>query len=297
MSVPEAFQFDRMVRSEKFTELVIDSLVSLRPGQRHLDVQTTVNNTVDDHRVRVLLPSGTSAKTYLADTPFDVVERPIALRKDNHEYRELEVETKPQQSWTAVHDARHGLAVVADGGLLETAVRDLPGRTIALTLFRGFRRTVFTDGEPGGQQRGSLHFHYAIVPLAGAPDRTQLCELGQQLAAGLRIVQLRSADLPIFRLKAGFGNPALLLTSGLLRLEGPAVATCVRQVDATVEIRLFNPHHRRITARLALTDPSYKPAKAALTDCEGNVKGKLSLNNRKVSLTLNPKQIVTVRLG
>ncbi len=297
MHVPEAFQFDRMVRADKFTELVIDSLVSLRPGQRHLDVQTTVNNTVDDHRVRVLLPSGTSAKTYLADTPFDVVERPIALRKDNHEYRELEVETKPQQSWTAVHDARHGLAVAADGGLLETAVRDLPGRTIALTLFRGFRRTVFTDGEPGGQQRGSLVFHYAIVPLAGAPDRTQLCELGQQLAAGLRVVQLRAADLPIFRGKAGFGDPALQKTSGLLRLEGPAVASCVRQVGGSVEIRLFNPHPRRITARLAFTDPSFKPAKAALTDCEGNVKGRLSLNGGKVSLMLKPKQIVTVRLG
>ena len=32
MRVPAEFHFDRMVRSEQFVELVIDSLVSLRPG-------------------------------------------------------------------------------------------------------------------------------------------------------------------------------------------------------------------------------------------------------------------------
>lgn len=297
MSVPEAFQFDRMVRSEKFTELVIDSTVSLRPGQKHLDVRTTINNTADDHRVRVLLPSGTNVKTYLADTPFDVVERPIALRKDNHEYRELEVETKPQQSWTAVHDAKQGLAVVADGGLLETAVRDLPDRLIALTLFRGFRRTVFTDGEPGGQQRGPLHFHYAIVPLAGAPDRIALGELGQRLAAGLRVVQLRGADLPIFRDQAGVTKPAAPATAGLLRLEGSALVSSLRQLGEAVEIRLFNPETRAATAKLVVTDKAFKPTQAALTDFEGNPKTKLTLAGGKVSLTLKPKQIVTVRLA
>ncbi len=297
MHVPEAFQFDRMVRSETFTELAIDSYVSLRPGQKHLKVKTTVNNTADDHRVRVLLPSGTNVKTYLADTPFDVVERPIALRKDNHEYRELEVETKPQQSWTAVHDAKQGLAVVADGGLLETAVRDLPDRPIALTLFRGFRRTVFTDGEPGGQQRGPLHFHYAIVPLAGAPDRIALGELGQRLAAGLRVTQLRGADLPIFRDQAGPGAAALPPTSGLLRLEGSALVSSLRQFGGALEIRLFNPLPRAATAKLVLTSPAFKPTQAALTDFEGNTTTKLSLTGGKVSLTLKPKQIVTVRLG
>lgn len=286
MPVPESFQFDRMVRSERFTELVIDSHVSLRPGQRHIDIQTTVENNADDHRLRVLLPSGTAAKTYLADTPFDVVERPIALRKDNHEYRELEVETKPQQSWTAVHDARRGLAVIADGSLLETAVRDLPGRPIALTLFRGTRRTVFTDGEPNGQMRGPLHFRYAIVPLAGAPDRTELCELGQRLATGLRTVQLRAADVAIFR-----AEKSVPATSGLLRLVGPAVISSLRQIGSELELRLFNPHVKSITAKVSLD----ATAKAERTDAEGNPLGSLRVARGAVSLALKPKEIVTLR--
>ena len=292
MQVPAEFAFDRMGRSERFVELVIDSLVSLRAGQRHLDVETTVNNTADDHRLRVLLPSGTTTDTYLADTPFDVVERPIALRQDNHEYRELEVETKPQQSWTAVHDAKHGLAVVADGGLLETAVRDLPGRPIALTLFRGTRRTVFTAGEPNGQMRGPLIFRYAIVPLAGAPDRTHLCELGQHLAAGLRTAQLLAADVAMFR-----GAQTVPASAGLVRVDGPAVVSSVRQVGAALELRLFNPHPRRVTAKLAFPGPAFTPARAERIDCEGNPLESLRLVRGRLTLLLKPKQIVTVRLG
>ncbi|MEP7358375.1 MAG: glycoside hydrolase family 38 C-terminal domain-containing protein, partial [Anaerolineales bacterium] len=127
LSVPEAFDFGRMERSERSAEMVIDSLISLRRGQAYLEVETTVANQVNDHRLRVLFPSGAQAATYLADSQYDVVERPIALRADNHLYRELEVETKPQQSWTAVFDDQRGLAIVAEG-LLETAVRDLRHR-------------------------------------------------------------------------------------------------------------------------------------------------------------------------
>lgn len=292
MRVPVEFQFDRMIRSERRTELVIDSLISLRPGQHHLEVQTTVDNTADDHRLRVLLPSGTKAKTWLADTPFDVVQRPVALRPDNHEYRELEVETKPQQSWSAVHDARHGLAVIADGSLLETTVRDLPGRPIALTVFRGTRRTVFTDGEPDGQMRGKLVFRYAIQPLAGAPDRTQLSLLGQHLAAGLRNVQLLAADVEIFR-----SDKTLPVETGLLRIDGPALTSSLRHLGSMMEVRLYNPLERRSVTQLVLTDRNFTPTKAEHVDFEGNHIAPLRFVGRRLKLEFKPKQIITVRLG
>lgn len=293
MQVPAEFRSDGMVRSEAFVPLVLDSRVSLRPGQRFVEIHTTLDNSADDHRVRVLFPSGAVTDTYLADAAFDVVERPIALAKDNHEYRELEVETRPQQSWTAVHDASSGLAVVADG-LLETAVRDLADRPIALTLFRGTRRTVFTDGEPEGQMRGPLSFRYFLVPLSGAPDRTELCELGQRIAAGLRTVQLRAADLEIFR-------PAKKLpaTTGFLAIEGPAVATSTRQMESAVEVRLFNPTTKKISA--TLRPGAVLVGKAGWTaeriDFEGNPRGTVDVKDGVVRLTLKPKEIATVRIA
>lgn len=294
MTVPAEFDFPAMTRSSRLTELVINTLVSLRPGQEFLDIETTVENTVDDHRLRVLFPSGiTTAKTYLADAAFDVVERPIALPVDAHTYRETPVETNPQQSWAAVHDARAGLAVVADA-LLESTVRDLPERPLALTLLRGTRRTVFTSGEPDGQQRGPVTLRYRLVPLAGAPDRTKLCELGQQLAAGLRAVQLLPADIAIYQQPT-----ALPPTAGWLRLEGPAVLTSLRQVGDATEARLFNPTTKPITATLHLGQKigtAQLPTRAHLTDFEGNIQSQLTISRGRVKLTLKPKQILTLRL-
>lgn len=292
MRVPRQFDFAAMTRAPEFTELVIDSRLCLRRDQTHLEVETTVHNEADDHRVRVLLPSGAKTDRWLADTPFDVVERPIALRKDNHLYREMEVETKPQQTWSAVHDAKRGLAVVADGSLLETAVRDLPDRPLALTLFRGTRRTVLTNGEPEGQLRGALTFRYAIKPLRGAPDRTALALLGQRLAGGLRVVQLQAADLSMFR-ETSTRPP----TAGLLRLEGDAVLTCLRAAEAATELRFYNPHESRRDIRVVLTDPQWRPTQAVRTDGEGNPLVRLRLQRRQFSLRLRPKEIATVRLS
>ena len=295
MNVPREFvAADSMARSSQFVPMVLDSLISLRPGQTYVEIQTTVDNTADDHRVRVLFPSGTKTESFLTDTAFDVVERPIALPKDNHEHRELHVETQPQQSWTAVHDAKSGLAVIADG-LLETAVRDTAERPIALTLFRGTRRTVFTNGEPDGQMRGVMTFRYLVMPSAGKPNRTQLCELGQRLAAGLRAVQLRREDVDIFKTAQ-----QLPPTAGSLRVEGPAVVTSLRQTGEATELRMFNPDLKAIAATIHLAGKTgqSKPATTAQrVDFESNPLGQLAITGGRIKVTLKPKQIVTVRLG
>ena len=234
--LPLEFDFSLMKRSEQVEPLVIDSLLTLRAGSLVLEVETTVENTARDHRLRVLFPSGAGqAQTYVADTPFDVVERPIALRPDNTRYREEEVETKPQQSWFAVQAGGRGLAVISSG-LLESAVLDLPDRTLALTLLRATRRTVNTDGEPLGQVQGALKFRYWIAPLDGAPDPVQLCELGQHLAGGLRVVQLSTQDVVQHR-----GKEGLPPTAGFVQLAGPVVLTSLRQVGDGLEMRCLTP--------------------------------------------------------
>lgn len=293
MSLPRGLDFERMQRADDFVDVVIDSLVTLRLGQDYVEVKTTVENTADDHRMRVLLPSGAKAETYLTDSQFDVVERPIALRQDNHLYGELEVETRPQQSWTAVYDAQGGLAVISDG-LLESAVRDLPERPIALTLFRSTGRTVGTTGEPDGQMRGSLTFNYWIVPLQGEPDRTRLCELGQGISAGLKVAQLRPQDVALYRAERSLPSRA-----GFLRLVGRAVITSIRQLNGALEVRMFNPLDETITATLAATDwPAGipRPGRVCRVDLESNSLGDPQPMELETSITLKRKQIVTLRL-
>ncbi|CAN5484668.1 glycoside hydrolase family 38 C-terminal domain-containing protein [soil metagenome] len=290
MRVPAEFDFRQMIRSESRVEMVIDSVVRLRKEADYLEIETTIQNNARDHRVRVLMPSGAKAKTYLSDSPFDVVERPIALRKDNHLYAELEVETKPQQTWTAVFDKKRGLAVLSVG-LMETAVRDVPARTLALTLFRGTRRTVETDGEPNGQLLGEMKFRYLIAPLTGEPDRTHLFLLGQQLGAGLRDVQLHAADQAIYREKE-----TLPPEGGWLSISGPAVLASVRRIGDTVEARLFNPLESSIKS--TISQHSHMLTNAAFVDFESNViAGPLKVKSGAVQLKLKAKEIVTVRFS
>jgi len=294
MLVPKRFRFERMRRSEELEQLVIDNLVTLRQGGVVVEISTTVHNIVKDHRLRVLLPSGAGADTYLADTPFDIVERRIPLRADNHLYRELEVETKPQQSWTAVFDDQRGLAVVGDG-LLESAVRDLPDRTVALTLFRATGRTVGTDGEPDGQVQGVLSFNYWLVPLAGEPDRAQLCEYGQAISSGLRMAQLRPADIANYRMDASLPPRA-----GFLELEGPAVLTSARRVGKTLEVRLFNPLQETASARLVCDDlpgSTQRPSQVVPVDFESIPQEEPWSIDGETSITLRPKEIVTLALS
>ena len=279
MELPAEFDFASMTRGTRVEPLVIESLVSLKAGAERVEVETTVHNTVQDHRLRVLFPSQAGhALTYLADSPFDVVERPIALRADNHLYREPEIEAKPQQSWTAVYDDQRGLAVVSPGQL-ETAIIDTPERTLALTLFRATRHTVFTAGEPGGQLLGDLRFHYAIVPLIGAPDRTALFNTAGLLAAGIRAAQVRPVDVRNITdsLSRDLRAPLPLpLESGFVALEGPVVLTSLRQTAAGLEVRLFNPNVAPVQATLNLAGwpaASQRPTRAAWVNLESSPLG------------------------
>ena len=260
MSIPAGFEYgDVMRRSARREELSLENRIRLRRGSDRVEIETILANSAEDHRLRVLFPSGAAeAASYLAETPFDVVERPIALPSGAHEYRELPLETAPQQSWTAVWDGERGLAIV-NAGLHESAVRDQPERPIALTLLRAVQRTVGTSGEPEGQHRGTIEFHYWIVPLAAAPDRARLCEDGQRLAAGgPQSVAFMPLDLAHDRgelaKRSGGKAPAASLPpeAGFLTLEGQAVMTSCRAGEGALEVRLFNPEMKSIRAAIRL---------------------------------------------
>jgi hypothetical protein len=293
MDVPADFRFDSMIRSAEFRGMVIDSLVTLRSGADWVEVETAVQNSIMDHRLRVLFPSGAAAETCLMDTPFDVVERPIRLREDNFRYREQEVETRPQQTFTAVSDSRRGLAVISTG-LLECAVQDLPEHPLALTLFRATRKTVMTNGEPGGQMLGDLHFRYWIFPLSGEVDRARLGYLGQALSGGLHAVYLARLDVARFRQER-----CLPAQAGFLEVQGQAVVTSIRG-EGGLEVRLFNPGTKPVEAVLNLNNrPEEMPCPSAAipVNFEGEVVGKpFPIKQGKVTIPLGPKQIRTVRL-
>ncbi len=290
--IPGEFDFTGMRRSSTMQDLLLENRVTLCKGQDHVNIETCLINNVRDHRLRVLFPSGARTDTYLADSAFDVVERPIAIRPDNHLYRELEVETKPQQSWTAVHDEQRGLAIVADG-LLETAVRDLPERPLALTLFRATRRTVGTTGEPGGQLLTELSFKYSIHPLQGVPHIADLCASGQDISAGLQIVHLDHPDIRQYRCET-----SLPRYGSFLELNNEVIVTSVRLVKGGLEVRMFNPFAQNIksTLKVGWDFPGFTPEWIQQVDLESKPLGPEKPYSEVTEIEFMPKQIITVRL-
>jgi alpha-mannosidase len=150
------------------------SLISLRRGARFVEIETTLDNTVKDHRLRALFPTGLHTNETRADAPFDIVRRPFDMKTDgraNHH---------PMQTFFAVTDGRSGLAVFS-AGMPEFEASN-PGAVMALTLLRCVdllgdmppqfweREQLVDDFTPAAQCLRPYRFRYAVFPYASMPD-------------------------------------------------------------------------------------------------------------------------------
>ncbi len=288
MNVPREFDFSAMKRSSGTVPLKIVSDVTLRKGCERIEVATRIENNALDHRVRVLFPTGIEGAGYLSDSVYDVVERPVALLEDNEIRKELDVETRPQISWTAFGDSERGLAIVSRG-LPESAVLDREDRALALTLFRGFRRAVMDNDNPGGQEPGTLDFRFWIVPYIG---ETPLCELfrcGQRVMSPSREVMLTADEIERLR-----GDVPLPQAHSFLSLDGRAVLTSVQREDRGLLVRLFNP--RPVTAKITLIlAETFESAHTVTLDGRDDMQSTVvSAGDGVIELMIPPKRIATV---
>ncbi|MCK6491330.1 MAG: glycoside hydrolase family 38 [Planctomycetes bacterium] len=288
LSLPEEFDFRLMRRSERRRTLTLRSELTLRRGGERVEVEITCDNQVRDHRLRVLFPTGLTGASMWQDQAFDVAERAVAFRPGFAERRELEVEGRPQQSWTAYGDGRHGLALVARG-IPECAVIDRPDRPLALTLLRGFRRTVMQDLDAGvdSQELGAQRFRLWLVPFAGEVPRARLCRLGQRVARPLAQVELDAADL------ADAAPGSLPRRAGFLGLAGEVVATSLRRgEDGWTRLRLFNPTTGPQPVRIT---PAQAPAAVRHERLDGAPGAEAAvLQDGVITITLPAKRIATI---
>ncbi len=246
--VPSEFIWAKGERSAELVPLVVEHRITLRKESCYLEIETTVHNTARDHCLRVHCPSGcSSAQTFWADSPFDSVKRPVALRKDRYLLKELQVETTPQQNWVAVSEANSGLALLAPGQY-ESGVLDQPERPLVVTLLRAFRRAVFTDGNEGGQVLGTHKFVLGLAPFKASRTEpipsAKLSWWAQNLAAPVRChyVSPASATHP-FPPKGAVGLSP--------RVEGNIVLSASYSLAPGQRlIRFYNPSDRPQTINL-----------------------------------------------
>ncbi|MBV8694808.1 MAG: hypothetical protein JO183_04885 [Ktedonobacteraceae bacterium] len=140
---PGSCTVNRAERTVCTTSYSIISEVSLLPGGRRIDIHTSVENTIKDHRLRVLFPVPYTVEHASAEGTFEVRTRPVAqsLPTDVAEWVEAPVNIFPQKRFVDVSNGKIGLAILNRGLPEYEVVHNSPGIPeeqvgVALTLLR-----------------------------------------------------------------------------------------------------------------------------------------------------------------
>ena len=210
LRVPEGIGADRQSRSSKRVTIPIVSQVSLPPGVGRIDVRTEVDNTAQDHRLRVHFAAPIVVDEADHDSHFDVVRRPVGVPEKGADWVEDPRPEVPQRAFTDISDGQVGLTI-ANRGLPEVQV--LPGADgstteIALTLLRcvgwlsrddmpvrqGHAGPAYET--PGAQVPGSWSFDYSIIPHEGHWSESR--DAAYAFQASLRAVEtaIHGGEIP-----------------------------------------------------------------------------------------------------
>lgn len=151
------FRYRKAERSKEKRILQIKTIMTIRKDSKKIDFETTLDNQMKDHRLRVLFPTKLHVEHHEADSIFEVVKRP------NHVSKSWENPTNPQhqQAFVNIHDEEYSVTV-GNFGLNEYEVTE--DGQIAVTLLR----SVGELGDwgyfptPEAQCLGEHRFNYSI---------------------------------------------------------------------------------------------------------------------------------------
>ncbi|MEO2046721.1 MAG: glycoside hydrolase family 38 C-terminal domain-containing protein [Pirellulales bacterium] len=282
---------DKASRSAEMVELPIDSMLTLRKGQRWLEVHTTIENQAEQHRLRACFPTRLPISHSAAEAAFDVVERSIVQPPESNYYGGPNPQF-PMHRFVDMSDGQHGLAILNEGLREYEAMVD-DDRTLAITLVRSFTAMQTPvigqwDVYPWmklAQSLGTNQCHYAILPHAGNWQDGNLYRAAEHF------------DLPLETAQAGRGGGQMPKDHSFLQV-GPetiALSACKQcdQRDSLI-VRLYNPTSEEVTGQIDCDRPLQE---AWITNMNEERREQLKVTGNSVEIPFMHKQIVTVELA
>ncbi len=272
-------------RSGETVACSVRSVISLAAGVPRLEVETTVTNWAEDHRLRVTFPTDIRSDTLITEGQLDLVRRPHQPPKDWPHA----ATTQPQQGFCAVENGHRGLCI-ANEGLPEVELLDDARRTIALTLMRcvgvlsgGGEAQGVVDHTPGAQMLGQFVFRYGVIPFGGALLTSGAVRQAHQQRVPLRHVMAERHTGPL-----PAGVPLLDLEPECLI----PTATKVSEDGQWLVLRFFHAGETPVEATLR---SAAGIAEVHRADLRERSVGALAPNTRgEVSLQVEPHRIVTL---
>jgi 2-O-(6-phospho-alpha-D-mannosyl)-D-glycerate hydrolase len=277
-------------RSATTVVIPIESVLTLRQGQRWLDVHTTIDNKAEQHRVRACFPTKLKVSKSAAEAAFDVIERTIIQPPESNYYGEPNPQF-PMHRFVDMSDGKAGLAILNEGlREYEAAVDD--DRTLFITMLRAFpamQSPVIDqwDVYPWmklAQSLGINECHYAILPHAGDWQQGDLyCEAER-------------FELPLETAQAGRGGGDMPRQFSFLEIAPQGIVpSALKKCDErdTLILRLFNPTSKDIAGRITCG----RPVKEAWrTNLNEERREPLTVKDGEVRVPFRHKEIVTVEL-
>jgi alpha-mannosidase len=293
--VPEALAPERSCRCETWVDLPITTRVTLTAGVRRVDFQTVVENTAQDHRLRVHFPVPFAAGQAWVEGHWDIVAQAAILRPGAPDWAEQPVPTRPQRGWTSLSDGRFGVTV-ANRGLpeVEVAQADRLCPEIALTLLRCVGWLSRDDfpcraghagpalAVPEAQCPGRHTFRYALIPHAG--DWRAAFAEADAFQTDLRALSVpaHSGPLPPTLSFVWIDPPALRLSALKSPEEGNGLI-----------LRLWNIEERPVEGTIRFWRPFARALRVNLAEEGEEV---LATDTDTLRLTVGGRQVVTVRV-
>lgn len=155
-------------KPNSFVVLPIEVIISLTKYSKTVNLKVKLNNTAENHRLRIMFPTNLNAENSYAEGQFDVVKR-STKRIDSKNWIEQPMYDYPLHHFVDLSDNKNGCAVFVSG-LKEYEVLDDHAKTLAITLIRAFTYIIQPSSKEdyshkkGSQCLGSHKYNLAFYP-------------------------------------------------------------------------------------------------------------------------------------
>ena len=297
-SLPSAAAADRASRSNDRILCPITSEISLSPGVRRIDIHTSMENMVKDHRIRVTFPVLYKVESVAAEGTFEVRTRPTAAPRPQNvaDWSEEPVNCFPQKRFVHIGDGKTGLAVLNRGLPEYEVIQNNEGQqAIAVTLLRcvgWLSRSDLTTRRghagpmlptPEGQCLGHAEFDYALVMHSGDWEAEE----------ALVLREAQAFNTPLRAIATGQHAGELPSLTSMIEVEPRGlVVSAIKRSSEGVIARIYNPLPHAVEASLR---PGFTCEKAFAANLLEEPQRQLFWNGREaLHMGLRSGEIATV---
>jgi alpha-mannosidase len=258
--LPKGRSEDEKNRSPELVEHRIINTVSLKQGQRWVEVETNFENKAEDHYLRVCFDSGIDTDKVHVQGQFDVVERSLE-KIDYSIFDEAPQPENPMNSFIDLSDGHTGLALLNDG-LKAYEVMGDEDKTMCLTLLRSFplricvtplEMTDYSNIDNSSQCLGEQTFRYGVMPHKGDWQQANLWQTSEKFNLPMLLTQIAPTEHGTGPLEKSFLE---------LEIENLHVSAVKKSEDGDGWcVRLFNQGNEIIKNKIRLNSGNANPSK------------------------------------